>query len=549
MILAPNGQPARSVIAAGNRPRTQNLWEAFEGAKYGGYRGWWFLPNLDTSRQMPEWTRTQIARKNVWCYNNIGEMRALIDGLAIDEVDTAIWPKAMTSNPKFNKAVTNAFHQENHDARSFDLRAVDDAYMAQFTIRRSVRLIGDLFGQLVRPFADLYGRVAPRMGFLPGYQCTSEDQKDDPALHDGIRFDRRTGAAIKYRFALPGEQPTDFMVGNDRASYTELDAPDVLHFHDPFLPDQVRGISTLAPVTRQMFSMDDIDRAETTGQLLRSRIAYAIETIGPDEVTIPKLPGVTDTEVVENPDGSKTIIQKFVARDGEEVDVFTPPSNMKIKTVESNRGGAIDFRNQILARGLAHCTIYPPEWTLFISGLGQGTVARIVQDRVQKIATFYRNNQMVPQFVERWYNYWLWQRIKAHAFDAVEGGVPDDWYLHRLIYPRNLSVDKGREGRLYDDRVMRGNMSPIDYHALEGRDDEDVDDELLEVAIRRRKRLNEELAKPENREIGPIRYEEVWRLPAGTANVAAAVEAGSQPPDVASSSTTAASNRLNGARA
>jgi hypothetical protein len=96
---------------------------------------------------------------------------------------------------------------------------------------------------------------------------------------------------------------------------------------------------------------------------------------------------------------------------------------------------------------------------------------------------------------------------------------------------------------------MRGNMSPIDYHALEGRDDEDVDDELLEVAIRRRKRLNEELAKPENREIGPIRYEEVWRLPAGTANVAAAVEAGSQPPDVASSSTTAASNRLNGARA
>jgi|GEM_PF-3399077 len=526
MILAPNGQPARSSAGGGNLPKARGLWEAFEGARWGGYRGWWFLPSLDTSRQMPEQTRTQIARKNVWCYNNIGEIRAIIDGLAIDEVDTAIWPKAMSSSAPFNKAVTNAFHQENHDARSFDLRAVEDAYSAQFCIRRSVRLIGDLFGQLVRPFADLYGRVAPRLGFLPGYQCTSEDQKDDPSLHDGIRFDRKTGAATKYRFALPSDAPSDFMTGAERQSYVELEAPDVLHFHDPFLPDQCRGISTLAPVTRQMFSMDDIDRAETSGQLIRSRIAYAIETIGPDEAEIPKLPGVTDVEIITNPDGSKTVIQKFVGRDGSEVDVFTPPSNMRVKTVESNRSGAIDFRNQILARGICHSTIYPPEWLLFIAGLGQGTVARIVQDRVQKIATFFRNNQMVPQFVERWYIYWLWQRIKSGAFDKVAGGVPDDWFLHRLIFPRNLSVDKGREGRLYDDRVMRGNMSPIDYHALDGRDDEDVDDELLEIAIRRRKRLQEELAKPENKTIGPIKYNEVWLLPPGTANVAAAVESG-----------------------
>lgn len=521
-ILAPNGkESARTYIAGRDRPRTRGMFEAFEGARWGGYRGWWFLPSLDTSRQMPEFSRTQIAKKNVWCYNNLGEPRALIDGLAIDEVDTAIWPKAMSSNPFFNKAVTNAFHQENHDARSFDLRAVDDAYMGQFTIRRSLRLIGDMFGQLVRPFADLYGRVAPRLGFLPGYQCTSEGQKEDATLHDGIRFDRRTGAAISYRFALPGDNPADFLAGGDNRNYVELDAPDVLHFHDPFLPDQCRGISTLAPVTRQMFSMDDIDRAETSGQLIRSRIAYAVETIGNDEAEIPKLPGVTDVEVITNPDGSKTVIQKFISRDGSEVDVFTPPANMRIKTVESNRAGALDFRN-FLARTMAHCTIYPPEWTLFISGLGQGTVARIVQERVQKIATFYRNNQIVPQFVERWYIYWLWQRIKAGAFNSVQGGVPDDWYLHRLIYPRNLSVDKGREGRLYDDRVGRGNMSPIDYHALDGRDDEDVDDELIEIAIRRRKRLAEELAKPENKTVGPIEYNELWLPPAGSASAASA---------------------------
>jgi hypothetical protein len=356
-----------------------------------------------------------------------------------------------------------------------------------------------------------------------------------------VRFDAKTGAPLAFNFEDPQTDP----LSRKEPTYTEIPASDVLHLHDPFLPDQIRGVSTLAPVTRQMFSMDDIDRAETTGQLLRSRIAYAVETIGPDDVQIPKLPGVTDIEVVENPDGSKTIIQKFIARDGSEVDVFTPPSNMKIKTLESNRGGAVDFRN-FLARSLAHATIYPPEWILFIAGLGQGTVARIVQNRVQKIATFFRNTQLAPQFVARWYNYWLWQRIKAGVFDNVAGGVPDDWFAHRLIYPRDLSVDIGREGRLYDDRVMRGNMSDIDYHGMRGRDHEDVDEELVDTAIRRRRLLEQKLKAEPGLD---IKYEEVWRLPPGTANVAATVEAGGEPPPVNQSGSTTAANRLNGTHA
>jgi hypothetical protein len=508
-IVAPNGN--------GKTPAPSSLMEAFEGARWGGYRGWWWFPTLDTSKQMPQWTRDQIARKQVWAYNNIPEMRAVIDGLAIDEVDTALWPKARTSNPKFNRAVTDRFDEENKDPRTFDLRQVESSYSAQFLIRRTVRLIGDMFAQLVRPFLP---GAPPRMGFLPGYQCSSRGaQADDYDLREGIRFDPQTGAASKYRFALPVRKL------GDKQEYTELEANDVLHFHDPFLSDQIRGISTLAPVTRQMFSMDDIDRAETSGQLLRSNMAFAIETQGPEESTIPRLPGVTDVEVVENPDGSKTVIQKMIQRDGTDVQVYIPPSGMKIKTLESNRGGAIEFRN-LLARGMMHCTPYPPEWILSLMGLGQGTVARIVQNRVQKIANFYRAMQLDAQYMQRWYRYWLWQRIKAGVFDNVEGGVPFDWWVHKLVYPRDMSVDLGRDGRLYDDRVMRGNMSPADYHALAGRDEEDVDEEIVDIAIHRRKLLEEKLKENPGMKIG---YEEVWRLPVGTANTAAAVESGIEP--------------------
>lgn len=513
----------REIVLNGNgrKPKTVAWWESFEGARAGGYRGYIFLPGgLNTEKTMRQMTRHKIAERNVWAYNNIPEMRAIIDGLAIDEIDTAIWPKARTSNPVFNKAATTRFDEENKEPRTFDLRKTDNVYSGEFLMRRTCRLIGDLFGQLVRPFTPL---ASPKMGFLPGYQCTSDGT--DSAVREGIRFDEFDAPAA-YRFAKPKKE-------GQAQQYVELAADDVLHFHDPFLGDQIRGISTLAPVTRQMFSMDDIDRAETAGQLLRSRVAYAVETVGSDEGEIPKLPGTVAVEVIKHKGGGKTIIQKVMSRDGNEVDVFTPPSGMKIKTLESNRGGAIDFR-QFLAGGMMYCTVYPPEWILKLMGLSQGTVARVVQNRVQKIANFYRAMQVDYQFMQRWYRYWLWQRIKAGVFDGVAGGVPDDWWAHKVLYPRDMSVDLGRDGRLYDDRVMRGNMSPVDYHALAGRDDEDVDEEIIDSAIRRRELLTKKLAEHPGVE---IEYREVFLLPPGTANTAAAVESDTVPPTPPADST------------
>jgi hypothetical protein len=65
--------------------------------------------------------------------------------------------------------------------------------------------------------------------------------------------------------------------------------------------------------------------------------------------------------------------------------------------------------------------------------------------------------------------------IKAGMFDKV--GVPDDWWKHKLMSDADKSVDIGREGKLYDDRVATGKMSIDSYHALGGEDAADVEDE------------------------------------------------------------------------
>lgn len=535
----------RVIVPDGNaRTRPINyLGEAFDYARLSNYQGMFFLPGLDavSARRPTQFSRHAYARKALLGYKHIPEMRAVIDGLAVDEVDTALWPKARTSNRFFNKAVTNRFHEENKDPRTFDLRQADSVYSAQFTIRRSIRLMGDMFGQLVRPFPDFLGRRTPSMSFIPGYQCTSDNSDpEDIDLRDGIRFDRDTNAPVKFRFAKP-------QLKTGKIEYTELEANDVLHFHDPFLPDEIRGTSTLAPFAGNMFSMNDIDEAETAGQIIRSGVAFAMETTG-DDIAIPRLPGVTDTEVIENPDGTKTIIQKIRSRDGREVQVYTPPAGMKIKTLESNRGGALEYRNHI-AKGMMYCTIYPPEWILFIAGLSQGTVARAVQNRVQKIANFFRANQLDEQFMARWYIFWLWKRMQAGVFDNVTGGIPDDWFLHKIIYPANMSVDLGRDGRLYAELVATGKMAWSDYHALFGRDDEDVDEELVDKIIARKILLAEKVKEAQHLLPGlTVTFEEIWRPPAGTANTPALLEAGIDPNTLASNSNGAGtpSSRRNG---
>lgn len=513
MLYGPDGRQISTRTTG--QPPVRSFWQAFEGAKQGGYRGWWFFPTLDTSAQMPQFTREQISKKANWCYNNMGAAKAIIDGLSLDEVDTAIWPKATTSNPAFNTAVTNRFHQENEDARTFDLRKCDNFYGAQFLIRRSIRLHGGLFGQLVRPISE---KAPPSIAFVPYYQCYSA--QSEGAWRDGILFDPETDAPVKYRFA---KKPVTTTIA--AGDYVDVPEPDVLHFHDPFWPDQIRGISALAPVVRKMFSMDDIERAETTGQIMRSRIAYAVSKHSSDADDTPALiPGAKQTETTTNQDGTRIVTQKIITYDGTEADVLTPPAGHDLKVVESNRGGATDF-HAFLARDVAFSTLYPVEYVFFLAGV-LGTATRMLQQRAQRVITFHRSTQLVPQFGRRWYMFWLWQRIKSGIFDGVPGGVPTDWFLHRWLSPASMSVDIGREGRLYDDRVMRGNMSPQAYHALAGEDSDDVDDETIAAIVSRKKKLAAAIV--ENPDI-ELSYSEIWVPPAGSPAASGAEPSGDDP--------------------
>lgn len=477
---------------------------AFEAAKRLGYRGQFFFPSLDPQDQMPEWSRTEIMRKVNWCYNHIGAVRAVVDGLSLDEVDTGLWPKPATSSRDFNRAVKQLWDQQCGFHKAFSADGQNNFYSAQYMVRREIWLRGECFGAKLR-IPDS-GVGSPQMHFLPAWQCANAATSlDQSQWRDGVMCNQ-FGRPLQYRFLKPG----------DPTKWTDISASDVIHFHDPFLIGQRRGMSPLTPVARKLFSLDDIERAETSGVLLRTRLAFAIERKDGDSSGGPTLlPGAAEVSEETQEDGSKLFVQKIVSRDGTEVEVAEPPAGRTLKVVESQKTSESSGWINSLLRDIAYATKYPPEYIFYLAGLTNGTLVRMTQLKIQRVLNTVRDFQLVMQMLEEWWPFWLWQNIAAGKFAGIQ--IPDDWWAYMVVRPRDLTVDPGREGKLYDDRLSSGKM-PVGLYVgmLYGEDEEEFDERIVRDVVRRKK-LVERISQEEGLE---LEYDQIFRPPANTAQAA-----------------------------
>lgn len=509
MILDPTGRPVSSKKAQPSS--SSNFGYAFDAAKRGGYRGFFYFPSLDPAQQMTQWTREETARKINWAYNNIGAVRAVIDGLALDEVDTGLWPKPATKSIAFNAKVKHLWQQQCGFHKSFSADGENNFYSAQFLVRRELRLRGDAFAEKLRSGE---GATCPQMNFIPSWQCTNAATMLDQSQWSDGRQDNKFGRAMMWRF----------MTAQDRSTWRDSQAADVIHFHDPFLIGQKRGISDLAPVARKIFTMDDIEKAESTGVLQRARIIYAVERKSDDDEGPSLLPGATEIETITNADGSKVIVQKLMSQDGSEADLADMPAGRTLKVIESTKSSESASWIKELLADIAYCTKYPPEYIFSLAGLSQGTLVRMTQQKVQRVVNTIRDFQIIMQMLEEWWPFWLWQNIRVGNFDDVRGGIPDEWWPYIIVRPKDLTVDMGREGKLYDDRVSTGKMPRGLYVGmLYGEDEEDFDDHIIYDAYRLRRRVRE-IAQELGEE--PLEVDQIFRPPANTAATVGAI-----PPD------------------
>ncbi len=500
-ILDGSGRPARSDH---RRHRAKSWHDIYEAADRRDFKGYFYIPSLQPSEQLTQLSLAALRERSVYLLKNVPATTMLIDRLSLAEAGTGIWPKWTTGQEDYDKAATDAYHYANHDPRVFSADGQQDAYAMTYAIRRSIRLYGDCFGQLIRPAE---GRMFPQVSLIPGYQCdNSGEEPFDSGWTNGIRTDE-LGRPLQYKFITgkSGEEKKERIVSAD----------DILHFHDPFLPGEVRGEPCLSAVAKKMFRREDIAKALANGTLARERLGFALEFPDEDDGGGPSIADDADTEEVERTDGTKWTLTRLFGDDRQDqIEVPRLPKGAKIATIESNRPGTAvqQFQDSIL-REAAWNQAYPADWVFFLA-TGQGTMGRVMLEQVSEVINGKREFQLRPQFCSRHPVFFIWQLIKAGYFEKRGIKVPENWWQHKSIMPRLPSVDKGREGRVDDGRVATGLMSPEEYHGAQGQDAADVEDECVAAAMRRLRKAKEATDKARaDGLIGPdekITVNDIW---------------------------------------
>ena len=122
----------------------------------------------------------------------------------------------------------------------------------------------------------------------------------------------------------------------------------------------------------------------------------------------------------------------------------------------------------------------PPEALMLLVGLA-GTETRALLEVAQNFLD--RIQQMViDQFCFPAWKYWIYQEIQA-------GRLPypgDDWWRVEWVTPRKITVDNGRDGRLYAQLLDSGYLSWERYCNLHGLDAEAEEDDILTAYVRRK---------------------------------------------------------------
>jgi capsid protein len=429
---------------------------AFEAAEYSPNRSLIWLNTHDPRRETSPRTRTELLKKARWLYNNVPEVTYIIEHIAQRAIGLGIVPKARTGDAAWNRIAERHFEDRAcGEAWAFDASNSVNFYSAQSLLIRQVAIDGDCFAQKLVTQSD-----GARFRFIGGESVGSTFDSSDKAF-DGLLLDK-FGAPISYRVI------TDHILGK----YVDVPAADMMHIRHVRRIGQPRGISWLhsAIIPAQ-------DKSETKSYVkgafkLGSQIGYTITSNEQIKIGLgsTKATDANGNEISQDNIFGGTLIPRL--KPGENIQSFK----------NEIPGPAFEPLMRDYTSDIARAIGVPPEALMLLVGLA-GTETRALLEVAQNFLD--RIQQMViDQFCFPAWKYWVWQEVQS-------GRLPypgDDWWRVEWVTPRKITVDNGRDGRLYAQLLDSGYLSWERYCNLHGLDAEAEEDDILSAYIRRKQK-------------------------------------------------------------
>lgn len=424
-----------------------------QGADSSRLRGMVYFPELDTRREITSYSRTEILRRSRFLYANYGSARRMINGVARMIAGTGLTYQAATTDTEWNRLAEKARERVTRSKFLYDLGGrYSGGTSQQATLRFRFR-DGDCAQVLCRDPETGSARFA----FYEGHQIGTS----------GLGF---TGDTTGWRDGVlhgPHNNPIGYRLLGDAGAHTDVDAASVLFQCDYERGGQSRGLSALSHAVNHLLDAAEITGYIKTGVKLSNRHGYWVETAA--GATAPSTAGSRagggpPPVKISTPDGPINI-EKILG--GGEIPNLGPGQSMKFNSAANphpNQLTLLDYLIRDVAWGLPFGGVSPELlWnvtalgganTRFVLADAQGFIdmgqQALVDDKLQPETEFIMACEM--------------------AAGRLRPCRDPEWWKAIYIPPPRITVDFGRDGKLYLEQVKAAALTFRRLHGWQGND-------------------------------------------------------------------------------
>lgn len=463
---------------------------AFDSASDAPVRSSTVMFPWDSAKEINPRDRRELVKKHRMLRNNLGFVRGMINTTVRLSIGWGLQPMPKSGNKDFDRRAL-AYYKRNTSRQSFDVAGQDHERAMQRLVLREVITDGEIFAIKV---VDDFGR--------PQRQLIKTEQIGDPDnatssenWNDGILLNslRRPLQYSVLQNPLPGQ---------NKQRSRRIEARQMLHIFDRERATQSHGLPYGYTGSNHGVDAIDIAAFEKITHKLNTAIIGSINT---RDGTTPanleqmllaaaKSQAAAGAEIAKGEVKGREGQRSFKIQ-GSSIPVFKTGEGMTFFNGR-NSASAIEFAGWLCAQ-YAQGFGLPVE---FVVGLATGSAA--VRGNSDIAGRFFEDNQMIV--IDDWnqpnYENIVGTGILASRYPAdfplVEPLDPPPgytgWDACEWRGPKNITVDRGREGKLYLELKRAGWMSDEEYWTMNGEDpgemSQTVDDELVERLERWRSR-------------------------------------------------------------
>jgi len=455
------------------RPKKTDL-AAYEASyRYNPQRMWLYSPTLDAKKELSGGARAEMLKRASWLYNNSGWAGGAVDKIA--RLVGPLIPQARTLDEKWNRQAEQAFSDAARNAAfGVDVTGMVNFDQAIPLLVRQMAIAGDVFWQRM---TSRNGRAMFRL--VPGENVGSPVGKEDEGWIDGVRVDQKTS------------RPTTFRVLKAPASqeFTDVSADDISQIRRAYRVGYTRAPSWLARAANTLQDIAEYLAFEKQSAKIGASMALVITSPEAGQI------GLGSSLVKGQSTSSQQPMTVDALTNGSILPQLKPGE--KIESLVNNHpsGNMQQFLSTLkeeIAVGLGFSSQFLYDST-DAGGANQRWILEEAAGAIDEIRDI-----ITQSFAAPFWRFWIWQEISSGRLPMPNDG--SDWWRVDFTPPARLSVDFGRDGRLMSDLLLRGQISPQRYYALQGLDADTQDADIIRFAARRKK-LVQEIAKEEGVEL------------------------------------------------